>query len=78
VRRKAASGKAIPKEKALLVIRWQSVQWHVVTNSGASVISDFTALAAADLRKLHLANLPSGWRKPLQPRLSSTASCKVV
>jgi hypothetical protein len=29
----------MPKEKALLVNRWQSLQWHVVTNVGASVIS---------------------------------------
>jgi hypothetical protein len=29
LRRKPASGKTIPIEKALLVKRWQSVQWHV-------------------------------------------------
>jgi hypothetical protein len=29
LRRKALSATTIPKEKALLVKRWQSVQWHV-------------------------------------------------
>jgi hypothetical protein len=29
----------IPSEKALLVMRWQSVQWHVYTITGACVIS---------------------------------------
>ena len=33
------SATTTPKEKALLVRRWQSVQWHVYTNCGASLIS---------------------------------------
>jgi len=39
VRRNAASLTITPMEKALLVIAWQSVQWQVRTNSGASLIS---------------------------------------
>jgi hypothetical protein len=35
----AFSATTKPNEKALLVKRWQAVQWHVVTNVGASVIS---------------------------------------
>jgi hypothetical protein len=37
VRRKPATARAI--ENALLVKRWHSVQWHVYTNRGASLIS---------------------------------------
>jgi hypothetical protein len=29
LRRRALSATMIPKEKALLVNRWQSLQWHV-------------------------------------------------
>jgi hypothetical protein len=44
----------IPKEKALLVNRWQSLQWHVDQLwSFGDLVSNIPALAAAGLRKLH-------------------------
>jgi hypothetical protein len=39
VDRNAAAGTTTPIETALLVTRWQSVQWQMYTLSGAAVIS---------------------------------------
>src|SRR5881394_190828 len=52
--RNAVSGITTPMLNALLVRRWQSVQWHVYRLRGfGDLVADFAALAPAGLWELH-------------------------